>query len=51
MEEFLFELSRGHRDDNILQDALSRLDEDSVISKAEIQFISGALDEVGSVRQ
>jgi hypothetical protein len=47
VEEFLFELSRGHRDDNILQDALSRLDENSVATKAEIQFISGALDEVG----
>jgi len=47
VEEFLFELSRGHRDDNILQDALSRLDENSVVTKAEIQFISGALDEVG----
>jgi hypothetical protein len=45
VEEFLFELSRGHRDDNILQDALSRLDENSVATKAEIQFISGALDE------
>ena len=47
VEEFLFQLSRGHRDDNILQDALSRLDENSVATKAEIQFISGALDEAG----
>jgi TM2 domain-containing membrane protein YozV len=45
VEEFLFQLSQGHRDDNLLQDALSRLDENSVATKAEIQFISGALDE------
>lgn len=47
VEEFLFQLSQGHRDDNILQDALSRMDENSATTKAEIQFISGALDEVG----
>jgi TM2 domain-containing membrane protein YozV len=47
VEEFLFQLTQGHRDDNILQDALSRLDENSVATKAEIQFISGALDEAG----
>lgn len=47
VEEFLFQLSQGHRDDNILQDALSRLDENSVATKVEIQFISGALDEAG----
>ncbi len=47
VEEFLFQLSQGHRDDNILQDALSRLDENSVATKAEIQFISGVLDEAG----
>ena len=45
VEEFLFELSKGHRNDNILQDALSRMDEDSVSTKALIQFISGAIDE------
>ena len=28
VEEFLFQLSQGHRDDNILQDALSRLDDE-----------------------
>ena len=47
VEEFLFQLSRGHRDDNILQDAISRMDENSATTKAEIQFISGALDEAG----
>jgi hypothetical protein len=47
VEEFLFQLSQGHRDDNVLQDALSRLDENSGTTKAVIQFISGALDEGG----
>ena len=47
VREFLFQLSRGHRDDNILQDALSRLDDESVNTKAVIQFISGAIDENG----
>jgi hypothetical protein len=47
VEEFLFQLSQGHRDDNILQDALSRLDDDSATTKAVIQFIAGALDEGG----
>jgi len=47
VREFLFQLSRGHRDDNILQDALSRLDDESVATKAVIQFISGAIDENG----
>ena len=45
--EFLLQLSQGHRDDNILQDAVSRLDDDSVATKALIQFMSGALDESG----
>ncbi len=45
VEEFLLQLSQGHRDDNILQDALSRLDEKSATTRAVIQFISGALDE------
>jgi TM2 domain-containing membrane protein YozV len=47
VREFLFQLSRGHRDDNILQDALSRLDDESVNTKAVIQFIAGAIDENG----
>jgi len=47
VDEFLFQLSRGHRDDTILQDAVSRLDDDSATTKAVIQFISGALDEKG----
>ncbi|MGO9087121.1 MAG: hypothetical protein ACLQBK_18025 [Candidatus Sulfotelmatobacter sp.] len=47
VDEFLFQLSRGQRDDNILQDALSRLDDDSNTTKAVIQFISGAIDEAG----
>jgi len=47
VREFLFQLSRGHRDDNILQDSLSRLDDESVNTKAVIQFISGAIDENG----
>ena len=45
VDEFLFQLSRGHRDDTILQDAVSRLDENSNTVKAVIQFISGAIDE------
>ena len=47
VDEFLFQLSQGHRDDNILQDALSRADDDSVPTKAMVQFISGAIDEAG----
>jgi hypothetical protein len=47
VDEFLFQLSKGHRDDNILQDALSRLDDDSGATRAVIQFISGAIDEAG----
>lgn len=47
VDEFLFQLSRGHRDDTILQDAVSRLDDDSAPTQAVIQFISGALDENG----
>ena len=45
IEEFLLQLSHGHRDDNILQDALSRLGEDAIAHKAVIQYISGAIDE------
>lgn len=45
VDEFLLQLGHGHRDDNILQDALSRLDDDSNTTKAVIQFISGAIDE------
>ncbi len=47
VEDFLFQLSRGHKDENILQDAISRLDDDSASTKAVIQFISGAIDEAG----
>jgi len=47
VEDFLFQLSRGHKDENILQDAISRLDEDSGPTKAVIQFMSGAIDEAG----
>lgn len=47
VDEFLFQLSRGHRDDTILQDAVSRLDDDSAPTQAVIQFISGAIDESG----
>jgi TM2 domain-containing membrane protein YozV len=47
VEHFLFQLSRGHKDENILQDAISRLDEDSGPTKAVIQFMSGAIDEAG----
>ncbi len=42
--EFLFQLSRVHRDDNILQDALSRAGDDSTV-KAMVQLISGAINE------
>jgi hypothetical protein len=45
IEEFLLQLSHGHRDDNILQDALSRLDDDARAPKGVIQYISGAIDE------
>jgi TM2 domain-containing membrane protein YozV len=45
IEEFLLQLSHGHRDDNILQDGLSRLDDDSRAAKGVIQYISGAIDE------
>ncbi len=47
VEDFLFQLSRGHKDEDILQDAVSRLDDDSATTKAVIQFISGAIDETG----
>jgi TM2 domain-containing membrane protein YozV len=47
VNEFLFQLGRGHRDDNILQDAISRIDDDAVTIKAVVQFISGAIDETG----
>jgi hypothetical protein len=47
VEDFLFQLSRGHKDENVLQDAISRLDDDSAPTKAVIQFISGAIDEAG----
>jgi TM2 domain-containing membrane protein YozV len=47
VEDFLFQLSRGHKDENILQVAVSRLDDDSAPTKAVIQFISGAMDEAG----
>jgi TM2 domain-containing membrane protein YozV len=47
VEDFLFQLSRGHKDENVLQDAISRLDEDSATTKAVIQFMSGAIDEAG----
>lgn len=45
IEEFLLQLGHGHRDDNILQDALSRLDDDAKAPKGVIQYISGAIDE------
>jgi TM2 domain-containing membrane protein YozV len=47
VEDFLFQLSRGHKDENVLQDAISRLDDDSATTKAVIQFMSGAIDEAG----
>jgi TM2 domain-containing membrane protein YozV len=49
VDEFLLQLSHGHRDDNILQDAISRLndDTDSKTTMAVVQFISGAIDEAG----
>ncbi len=45
VDEFLFQLSQRHRDDNLLQDAINREDDDSGATKPLIQFISGALDE------
>jgi TM2 domain-containing membrane protein YozV len=47
IDEFLLQLDHGNRDDNILHDALSRLDENSKASKSVIQFISGAIDANG----
>jgi hypothetical protein len=47
VDEFLFQLSQRNRDDNILQDAIGRLDDDSGTTRAVIQFISGAIDEAG----
>jgi len=47
VDEFLLQLSLGHRDDTVLQDAMTRLDDDSNSVKAVIQFISGAIDERG----
>ena len=47
VDEFLFQLSQRNRDDNILQDAMGRVDDDSKPTKALIQFISGAIDEAG----
>jgi hypothetical protein len=47
IDEFLLQLSRGHRDDNILQDAMSRLSDDNSNAKsltAVVQLISGAID-------
>jgi TM2 domain-containing membrane protein YozV/TPR repeat protein len=45
IEEFLLQMGHGHRDDNILQDGLSRLDDDAKAPKAVIQYIAGAIDE------
>jgi hypothetical protein len=45
IEEFLLQLGHNHRDDNILQDALSRLDDEATAPKAVIQYLSGAIDE------
>lgn len=47
VDEFLFQLSQRNRDDNILQDAIGRLDDDSGTTRAVIQFMSGAIDEAG----
>ena len=47
VDQFLLQLGKGHRDDNILQDAMKRVDEDEVSTRAVVQFISGALDENG----
>jgi TM2 domain-containing membrane protein YozV len=51
IEEFLLQLSKGHRDDNILQDALSRLDDGATAPKAVIQYMSGAIDEPALLAQ
>ena len=47
IDEFLLQLGHGHRDDNILQDALSRLDNDSRTSESLIQYMTGVLDADG----
>jgi TM2 domain-containing membrane protein YozV len=50
IDEFLLQLSRGHRDDNMLQDAMSRLSDDNNNAKtitAVVQLISGAIDGTG----
>jgi len=45
LEEFLFRLSRGERQDGLLLQASERLDADSLATKAVIRYFSGAIDE------
>jgi tetratricopeptide (TPR) repeat protein len=45
IEEFLYRLSRGERRDNLLRQALERLDEESITTKATIEYLSGSTDE------
>jgi TonB family protein len=47
LEEFLYRLSRGERQDGLLLQASERLDADSLATKAVIRYFSGALDEKG----
>ncbi len=45
IEEFLYRLSRGERRDNLLREAWERLDEESITTKATIEYLSGSKDE------
>jgi tetratricopeptide (TPR) repeat protein len=45
IEEFLYRLSRGERRDQLLRQALERLDEESITTKATIEYLSGFRDE------
>jgi hypothetical protein len=45
VQEFLYRLSRGERHNELLTQATARLDDDSPIDRAEIQYISGSIDD------
>jgi tetratricopeptide (TPR) repeat protein len=45
IEEFLYRLNRGEQRDDLLRQALERLDEESITTKATIEYLSGSTDE------
>ena len=47
VEEFLYRLSRGSREDSLLEHATERLDESSIATRALIQYLSGSVDKNG----